>query len=397
MDSDALQRRFDELRTYVGWTESDAMRVRSVAASLEPHLSGVVEDFYAEIDRHPEARRVLVGGAAQVARLKQSLRAWLDRLLHGPYDREYVASRFRVGARHVEIGLDHVYAAAALSRVRSLLAVHVAADWTGAREALTATLTSLHRLIDLDATIVEEAYHAAHVARRQAGERLATIGQVSAGIAHELRNPLNAAKTSAYFLTHARDPSAAKVREHLERIERQIGLADDVITALSELAKLPVPNLVPTSWPPLVAEVVESSGLPEAIRIATTVPDGLPAVLADPAQLRIVCGNLVRNARDAMPDGGELRIEFVLRGATVSASFADTGPGIPEEVLPRVMEPFFSTKPRGLGLGLPLARAIVDRHAGRLEILSGAGNGTCCTVLLPAAPRPDPTPSEESP
>src|SRR5438552_3647106 len=118
MEPEALYRRYQELQRYVGWTDEDARRVQSVAAGLDPHLASLVEDFYAEIDRHPAARQVITGGPAQVERLKGTLQGWLRELVRGPYDRDYVARRWRVGWRHVEIGLDQVFTNVALSRLR---------------------------------------------------------------------------------------------------------------------------------------------------------------------------------------------------------------------------------------------------------------------------------------
>src|SRR4030095_2400546 len=105
MNCDDLYRRYQELQRYVGWTEDDAQRVQSVAVLLEPRLGPLIDAFYAEIERHPEARKVITGGAAQSERLKGTLHSWLRELLFGPYDRDYVARRWRVGWRHVEIGL----------------------------------------------------------------------------------------------------------------------------------------------------------------------------------------------------------------------------------------------------------------------------------------------------
>ncbi len=118
IDTEVIYRRYQEFQTYVGWTEADADRVRSLAALLEPCLPGLVEDFYAEIAHHPDAHKVFTGGQAQIERLKGSLVAWLRDLFAGPYDQNYVVRRWRVGARHVEIGLDQIYPNLALSRMR---------------------------------------------------------------------------------------------------------------------------------------------------------------------------------------------------------------------------------------------------------------------------------------
>ena len=242
-DPAALYRRYQELQTYVGWTEEDARRVQAVGPLLEPCFASLIDDFYAEIERHPEARKVITGGQAQIERLKGTLLAWLRDLFSGRYDSDYVVRRWRVGRRHVEIGLDQVYTNVALSRLRSGLLRRLQDRWQGDPNG-----------VDGDDPVAQ------HAARPRPGqdrgrlpggirrppaahERLAAIGQVAGGIAHELRNPLNVVKTSVYYLLNARNATAEKTAEHLQRIERHVLLADGVITALSNFAKMPVPNL----------------------------------------------------------------------------------------------------------------------------------------------------------
>jgi signal transduction histidine kinase len=304
MDSDALYCRYQELQQYVGWTEEDAQRVHSVAAAFAPFLPALVDDFYAEIDRHPDARKVITGGEAQIARLKGTLLRWLRDLLAGPYDAEYVARRWKVGWRHVEIGLDQVYTNVALSRLRRGLLRALGEIWQGTPQEERAVRRSLDALLDLDLAIIEDAYQAEYAARQQRSERLAAIGQVAGGIAHELRNPLNVVKTSVYYLLNARQPTPAKTAEHLQRIERHVVVADGVITALSNFARLPLPNLQPFPIMACVQEVLELTPLAENIQTALDCPPSLPPVLADQEQIRIVLSNLVRNAREAMPQGG---------------------------------------------------------------------------------------------
>jgi signal transduction histidine kinase len=385
MDPDALYRRYQELQRYVGWTDEDAQRVQSVAALLEPFLPALVDDFYAEIDRHPNARKVITGGAAQIARLKGTLRRWLRDLLAGPYDREYVARRWQVGWRHVEIGLDQVYTNVALSRLRRGLVRALEAAWRGEPQAERAVRRSLDALLDLDLAIIEDAYQAEYAARQQRSERLAAIGQVAGGIAHELRNPLNVVKTSVYYLRNARQPNPAKTAEHLQRIERHVVVADGVITALSNFARLPLPNLHPFPVEACVREVLELTPLPDNVQLDLDCPPSLPAVLADRGQFQIVLGNLIRNAREAMPQGGRLTIRARRTADGVELDVADTGVGIAAENLQRVMEPLYSTKARGLGLGLAIARSILEKNNGSLRVVSEPGRGTTFTVRLTAA------------
>jgi two-component system sensor kinase FixL len=114
-------------------------------------------------------------------------------------------------------------------------------------------------------------------------------------------------------------------------------------------------------------------------------PSGLPEALGDRDQLRIAMGNLIRNARDSMPDGGRLTIAGRASDGSVDLSVADSGTGIPPDVLARVTEPLYSTKARGLGLGLAISRAIVEKNQGRLRVTSEPGRGSVFTIQLTAA------------
>jgi len=306
----------------------------------------------------------------------------LRELLTGPYDTHYVERRWRVGWRHVEIGLDQVYTNVALSRLRRGLLRALELCWPGDLRSAQPIRESLGTLIELDLAIIEDAYQAEYLARRQRDGRLAAIGQIGGGVAHELRNPLNVVKTSAYFLLNARDMTEEKRSEHLRRIERHVILADSVITTLSNFARMPVPNLRPVSLRQVVEEAIELNPVPADVQVVSDWPDDLPLVLADPDQLRIVFANLVRNAREAMPHGGTVTFAGQRVGDRVEVSVADTGVGIPPEHLARIMEPLYTTKARGMGLGLALARAILEKNQGGLWAASIPGRGTTFTLQL---------------
>jgi signal transduction histidine kinase len=214
---------------------------------------------------------------------------------------------------------------------------------------------------------------------------MAAIGQVGGGVAHELRNPLNVIKTSVYYLLNARHATPEKRSEHLSRIERHVLLADSVITALSNFARMPLPDLKPVSVRQVVEEAIDLNPPPESVRVIHDWPEDLPLVLADADQLRIVLANLVRNAREAMPQGGSLTVTGRRIDSRVEVSVADTGVGIAPELLNRIMEPLYTTKARGLGLGLSLARAILEKNKGSLRATSVPGEGTTFIVRLTAA------------
>jgi two-component system, NtrC family, sensor kinase len=380
-----LFRQYQELQAWVGWSEASARRVAAVAALLDPHLAPLVDDFYEEIQRHPSALKVITGGPAQIARLKGTLVQWLRELLAGRYDQDYVARRWRVGWRHVEIGLEQVYTNVALSRLRKGLIQVLQEHWQGQPAELQTTIRSLNKLLDLDLAIIEHAYQAEYAARAQRNERLATIGQVAGGVAHELRNPLNVIKTSVYYLLNARNPTPEKRAEHLQRIERHVVLADGVITALTNFAKLPSPSQTPFPVGRCIQEALETNPVPENVGVTVACPVSVPPVRADIDQVRIVFANLIRNAREAMPHGGQLTITTSRSGDRVAIAVQDTGVGIPADELMRIMEPLYSTKAKGLGLGLAIARAILEKNHGALQVTSTPGQGSTFTVVLQAA------------
>jgi signal transduction histidine kinase len=387
MNPDDPFRRYQELQTYVGWTDDAARRVAGTAKLLDTYLPPLIDDFYAEIERHPEAAKVIKGGKAQIERLKGTLLAWIRELLCGRYDRDYVARRWRVGWRHVEIGLDQVYTNVALSRLRTGLCRALRDHWAGDADGLQQTLAALNKLLDLDLAIIEDAYQAEYMTRLQRSERLAAIGQVAGGVAHELRNPLNVVKTSVYYLVNARNPTPEKRADHLQRIERHVLVADNVITALSNFAKAPMPVRKPFSVAACLREVLETNPAPAECRVTIDCPDSAPPALADVDQIRIVFANLVRNAYEAMPKGGELTLRCRQADPDhVEVAFSDTGVGIAPEHLAQIMEPLYSTKARGLGLGLAIARAILEKNKGSLRVTSELGRCSTFTVILQAAP-----------
>jgi two-component system, NtrC family, sensor kinase len=393
MSLDHLFERYQELQSYVGWTEGDAQRVQAIAPLLEPSLPALIQDFYAEIEKHPDARKVITGGQAQIDRLKGTLLRWLRELLTGCYDQHYVARRWRVGWRHVEIGLDQVFTNVALSRLRTGLLRCLQEAWQGDGKSLTTTVRSLNKLLDLDLAIIEDAYQTEYSSRLQRNERLATLGQVAGGVAHELRNPLNVVKTSVFYLLNARNATTEKKAEHMKRIERHVELADSVITALSSFAKMPVPSMEPVPLDSALQEALEANPPGSGIELEIDIPSSLPPVMADRDQIFVVFGNLLRNARDAMPSGGRLSIAGRRDSNSVEVAITDTGIGIPAEDLARIMEPLYSTKARGLGLGLSIARSILEKNLGSLQVTSEPGRGSTFTVRLTAAGTKDETPS----
>ena len=250
------------------------------------------------------------------------------------------------------------------------------------------TVRALNKLLDLDLAIIEDAYQAEYMARLQRSERLATLGQVAGGVAHELRNPLNVVKTSVYYLLNARNPTPEKQADHLQRIERNVELADNVITALSNFAKVPVPDLRPIADRADGARGARDQPAGRwRSRSRSIVPPGCLTPWATATSSGSRSGNLIRNARDAMPQGGRLAISGravdgarrgLRRRYRASASRPRTWPGSWSR----------STRPRraGWAWGLQSRRSIVEKNQGSLRVTSEPGRGSIFTVRLTASP-----------
>jgi two-component system sensor histidine kinase AtoS len=220
-------------------------------------------------------------------------------------------------------------------------------------------------------------------------DRLAAMGELTAGVAHEVRNPLGIIRASVQLVEDAHGDES-RIREATTIIKQEIDRLDRVIKALLDFGRPSAPTLRPTNVEDVVSDVVlftRRFARQAHVDIDTEYAAGLPLVLADADQLKQVLVNLVSNAVQAMePTGGSIRIRVWDDDGLVFLSVADTGPGIPEDDLQRVFDPFYSTRDDGTGLGLTIVHRIIDQHGGRIEVVSEPGEGTTFTVALPAAP-----------
>ena len=225
---------------------------------------------------------------------------------------------------------------------------------------------------------------------RQA-DRLATIGRLSANIAHEIRNPLASVSGAIEALARELPPDPIQGRL-VEIVLRESERLNRLITDFLDYARPAPLTLVDLDVARLVEEVLvllehrRAPDGPKVVKVVNEIAGPLP-VRADPQLLRQVLWNLCLNAVQAMPDGGELRVGGRRHDAGwIRVWVADTGSGIAEEDKPHVFEPFYSTKPTGTGLGLASVDRIIQDHGGQIEAHSRPGEGTVMTLTLPAAP-----------
>jgi signal transduction histidine kinase len=215
-------------------------------------------------------------------------------------------------------------------------------------------------------------------------EKLASIGEMAAAVAHGLRNPLASLRAAAQVVRH--HPGSPSSAEYIDAIIDEVDRLDRRISHLLSFSR-PAPfHPLKESLPRLIEGLLPAFAEPlkeRRVQLDLEVPPDLPEIRVDPMQLEQALVEIVSNALDAMPDGGRLRIAAELNGdGEVSVEIADTGPGIPDSALPSVCEPFFTTRAEGTGLGLAIAKRYVEQNGGRLEITSRPG-ATSVRVRLP--------------
>ena len=232
-------------------------------------------------------------------------------------------------------------------------------------------------------------------------DRLAVLGQMAAGLAHEIRNPLGAIKGAAQLLA---DPSADVVldavsREFLGIILEEVDRLDRVVGSVLDLARPDQQTVLPTDVNAVVRrtlQVLSAEPDSEDLKIEAIFDPALPRVSIDPEQLRQVLMNLLRNASQAMKGRGKVAVSTRIRlgrgtrsgapseGTFVELNVADNGPGISQKVLENLFMPFFTTKEKGTGLGLAISQRIVQGAGGRIEVRSYEGKGSTFAVIFPA-------------
>lgn len=215
-------------------------------------------------------------------------------------------------------------------------------------------------------------------------EKLSTLGQVAGSVGHELRNPLGVMSNAVYYLQTVLTNAGPAVREYLDIIKSEIADSERIVSDLLDAVRTKPPRPLPVPAGDLIAMSLERRPLPDRVTLAVERRTERP-VLADPLQMKQTFINLVNNAVDAMPEGGRLEIVAEDDGEErVRFIFRDTGAGIPPEHRSRLFLPLFTTKARGIGLGLAVVKNLTEANGGTVAVESEPGAGTAFTVTLPA-------------
>jgi signal transduction histidine kinase len=215
-------------------------------------------------------------------------------------------------------------------------------------------------------------------------EKLAVLGQLAGGVGHELRNPLAVISNAIYYLRMKLAESDQDVKEYLGIIDSEVRNSEKIVSDLLDFSRAEPSEPERVQISKLVADVLQRLTIPDNTAVEAEIPEDLPPAIADPLQMTQVLANLITNAHQAMPRGGKLKIAAEARDGKAYISVSDDGCGISEENVGRLFEPLFTTKPRGVGLGLPICRILVQANGGSIQVRSEEGKGSTFTLILPA-------------
>ncbi len=235
-------------------------------------------------------------------------------------------------------------------------------------------------------------------------EKLAVLGQLAGGVGHELRNPLSIILNAVYYLKLVQPQADDKTNQYFRMIEQETHHAGKIISDLLDFARTTSADRAAVRVDDLMQNVLNRFPAPASVEVELNQVENLPSVFVDQQQIEQVLGNLVINACQAMKDGGRLTIRAELREAEgmeargglkakgasqqgfVAVEVQDTGSGISPENMKKLFEPLFTTKPKGIGLGLPVSRRLAEANGGRIEVESEPGKGSTFTLFLPVTP-----------
>ncbi len=224
-------------------------------------------------------------------------------------------------------------------------------------------------------------------------ERLAAVGELASGVGHELRNPLNVIRNCAYLLNMAlTDKSDEEAIKTLKVLDKQIDIANKIVTDLLDFTRIKPPSQARVDLNYLIKESLSYITVPEYVTVKANLNGHSPPLSTDGEQISRVFTNIILNAIQAMSGPapvkpGELGIDVGSDDNFAWIRFKDSGCGISEENMKKIFEPLFTTKPKGIGLGLAISKRLVEQNGGKIEVASQVGEGATFTVKLPLEKR----------
>jgi signal transduction histidine kinase len=405
-------------KAFLRFTKEEELALAALQPIMAEHVDELVGAFYRHLLSFPETRKFLTDELIST-RLLEAQKRYLLSLLTGPYDRAYEEGRRRIGQVHARLGFTPEWYFGAYALYLSLLQPLVFEKFRNEPSQYVAIRIALTKVIFLDMQLALEAYiekssegreyaltqltslnrelEKGLVQNRQVlrdtqqqlrlTERVAELGTLAANLAHEIGTPMNVILGRAEHLMQRTDDKTMK--KGLETIAAQVERITKLMNQLLTIARRGPTNFRPMDLRRVVKDcldTVEERLSRYRIQVVLEFDEALPKIHGDRDQMMQVLLNLVLNAVQAMPEGGTLRVVAAPDGAQhIRLRVADTGQGIPPDVLPKIFEPFVTTKARGqgTGLGLTVVLGIVQEHGGSITVDSMPGQGTTFTLLLP--------------
>jgi len=386
--------RNDRLR-FLDFTREDAERLKSIHDVAVRYQQDVIDRLYDHILSFEETRQFFTNPAV-LERVKELQKQYFVQLTEGRTDVAYFENRLRVGDAHQRIELLPQWYLGLYSKYVGLIIDQIRRQ-EGDAKALE-VLPSLMKLIFLDVGLAIDAYIGGgfidklrQERRVSAGlreelarkERLAILGQLAGGVGHELRNPLAVLQTSMYFLKMTLgDVEDAKVQKHLGIMEQELSNANEIITNLLDFSRVRQAERIRVSMAEIIRIALERQDF-GSVQVDKDINDF--NVLADPGQMRQVLTNIVTNAIQAVPKGGRLSTTTARNTVEPWITAADSGVGMDAETLSHIFQPLYTTKPKGIGLGLAVCESLVRANGGKITVTSEPGKGSTFTVHLAAS------------
>jgi len=364
-----------ENRGYTVARANDAFAGMELVASLEPQL--VVLDY------------MMPGmdGMEALTRIKTSFPDTYVIMFTGKGSEEIAVELMKAGAS--DYILKPFNNQNLLERVENVLKIRSVEvknrELTLEREQLLHEIQAWNEELEQRIRKESEALQKAHAEVVQS-QKLATLGYLAAGMAHEIRNPLNSISLFVQLIKEGVEDS--EKTEYVEKILQEVDRVDGTLRKLLDTAKRPRFELTEVNIEAIIQKTLDSFAPQMSTQKITLVflpKKNLPRLKADPAEIQQIFTNLFLNAIDEMPAGGELAIELDHDDSDITIQVSDSGQGIPEENLPNIFDPFFSTKSRGTGMGLPLVLRIIKNYGGKIEVVASGKSGTTFLIRLPVS------------
>ena len=409
---------WENRKGFLRLTTEEEVALTTLQPIMAQHVDELVGAFYRHLLSFPETRRFLTDELIST-RLLEAQKRYLLSLVAGPYDRAYEEGRRQIGRVHARLGLTPEWYFGAYALYLSLLQPLIFEKFRNQPDKYVAVRIALTKVIFLDMQLALEAYiekssegqdfavkqlasfncelekglvqnrHVLSETQQQLRltERVAELGTLAASMAHEIGTPMNVILGRAEQLMQRTDDETMK--KGLGIITAQVERITKLMNQLLACARRGSPNFRPVDLRGVVKnclDAVEERLSRHRVQVEAEQDEELPQIHGDSDQMMQVLLNLVLNAVQAMPESGTLRVAAARDGEQhIRLTVADTGHGIPPDVLPKIFEPFVTTKARGqgTGLGLTVVLGIVQEHGGSITVDSTPGQGTTFTLLLP--------------